>query len=154
MEHRETLRRRARLVLAAAALTVGLPACGGSGGGSVTGPSAPPARQREVINGSWRVDPLGGSGQVYYVVIDVNQTADFDATVQWTLAHNDIDIGLGSGDCRGRANDCSFLVESTSTSAKPERLARPGLAAGRYTLVIVNFGSEPDQGTYEIGLTR
>jgi len=84
MDHREGLRRRALLVLAAATLAAGLPACGGSGAGSVTGPSAPPARPREVINGSWRVDSLGGSGEVYYVVIDVNQTADFDATVQWT----------------------------------------------------------------------
>lgn len=41
-----------------------------------------------------------------------------------------------------------------STTAKPERLSRAGLTAGQYTLVIINFGSEPDQGTYEIGLTR
>jgi hypothetical protein len=156
MEHTNSLRRRVPLALATAALAMALPSCGGGGGGggTVMGPSTQPVRQRQVLNGTWRVDPLATSGQAFYVLIDLTTAGDFDATVEWTLATNDIDIGLGSGDCRGRADTCTYLVESTSTTAKPERLSRAGLTAGQYTLVIINFGNEPDQGTYEIGLTR
>ena len=156
MEHTNSLRHRVWSALATAVLAVGLPSCGGGGGGggTVTGPSTPPARQRQVLNGTWRVDSLATSAQAFYVLLELTTAADFDATVEWTLASNDIDIGLGSGDCRGRADTCTYLVESTSTTAKPERLSRAGLTPGQYTLVVINFGSEPDQGTYEIGLTR
>ena len=147
--------RRASLPAAAALLALALPGCGG-GSGSVTGPSvnAPPARQRQVINGSWRVDPVETSGQVFYFVFDVRDPGDLDASVDWTHASNDVDIGLGSGDCTGHLDTCNLLAESTSVTAKPERVSRSGLVSGRYTLVIANFGSTTEQGTYEIGLTR
>jgi hypothetical protein len=82
-----------------------------------------------------------------------------DITVDWTFASNDINFSLFQGTlteieaaCSG-GTACPQEVAIVATSAKPETLTFANAAAGAYLLQIVNFGSTPESGTYEIRLT-
>ena len=48
---------------------------------------------------------------------------------------------------------CPWLGSAESTTAKPERLSVPNLAAGAYTLYIANFGDAQDSMSFQVTLT-
>jgi len=150
-----------------------LAACGGDSSPMPTAPSAaqapppiaaptppppppPPTPVTTVIGlGSHGVP----SGFGLPVTFTTTATGTVGATVDWTFATSDIDIFLvrGTLPCsveQFNNDQCPFLGFSVSTSAKPERLSVPNLAAGPYTLYIVNFGSSDESLSYEITLTN
>ena len=149
-----------------AALALGLPACGGGGGSnSVTNNTPPPAqRTRSTIGtGNWQLGSLAEASAVglakdfYVVTFTTGATGDVEALVEWTSGANDVDIAIGRGDCSingvlgGR---CTTVVDSTSFTAKPERITATGLAAGNYALVIINEGPGRESGTFQLFITR
>ena len=80
-----------------------------------------------------------------------------EAIVDWTFSSNDINIEINRGRCDcalSTANACPLEAISTNTSAKPERLTVRNLAAGDYTLLVLNFGPSPESGSYQVILTR
>ena len=151
----QTLRRGAAIA-SAIVLTGGLLACGGgSGGGSSPTMATSTAPQRSRIdNGTFTgLQPVDQSGQFYFAVFQytASGTATVDASVNWTFAANDIDIGLFRGDCL--TGSCGDVVILSETLSKPETL-RTSITSGTYTLAIVNLGPGSEGGTYEIFLTR
>jgi hypothetical protein len=81
-----------------------------------------------------------------------------EVTVDWTFASNDIDVFVAKGNepCTlASFNDrsCGFIGKAESTSAKPETVTIPNVAAGQYTLYVANFGSTNDSVACHIVLT-
>jgi len=138
-------------------------ACGGGGGGaSLTGPRGP---SRTVIaHGTAQLgDPLTALSQgrlcdvFAFVPFTTSAQGTLDATVDWTLASNDIDLHLERGDCNCalvQTGACQDLASAESTTAKPEKLTVSAFSAGSYTLVVVNAGLGRESASYEVGLTR
>jgi hypothetical protein len=137
-------------------------ACGGGGGGPTGGSSLP---SRTVIStGSVQlVDPVTAIGQerlcdaMGFVPFTTPALGTLDATVDWTVASNDIDVYLERGECTcamALADACQDVASSESTTAKPEKLTVTNLSAGSYTLVIGNAGPGRESSSYEVGLTR
>ena len=93
------------------------------------------------------------------VTFTTSATGTIGATVDWTFATNDIDIYLTSGTnlCsidQFNNDECQFLGSTTSVTTKPETVSVPNLAAGPYTVYLVNWGSTDDSVGYQITLTR
>ena len=151
---REPLRRVAAAAFLAA-LTVGLPACGGGGGSSSSPSTLPPAPVRRQV---------AAFNFVTASTIDIGRgeftttaTGTLDATCDWTFAFNDLDIGIYKGSCsfsQFLGGQCPILVESTSTTAKPEKVSAANAPAGTYTLIIANIGSTAEAGTCQVFLTN
>jgi hypothetical protein len=148
------IRRTLRLTTASA-LAVMLGACGG-------GPTEPPPPTPTPAPTPRPAVVLDrGDGQLPNLValvrpLATTETGAFDVTVDWTFATNDIDVGLARGNCSFEqfiADQCAFAAESTSTTAKPERLRLANQPAGTYTLVVVNFGPEDESISYQVVFT-
>ena len=142
------------LVLAA---SVGLPACGSS-----TGPSG--LQRRLVQSGSFTLllgvpaaNAAGYSNDVAFVPFSTNASGDLEAIVDWSFSSDDLDLSLFRGACtlqQAVNNQCQLVANTSSTLAKPERLAVGGLPAGNYTLGISNLGDNTESGSYQIFLTN
>jgi hypothetical protein len=148
--------RRTLTLTTGLALAVMLGACGGSDGVTTpASPTPPPPTPRPPVV----LDR--GDGQLPALValvrpIATTETGAFDVTVDWTFATNDIDVGLARGNCsfdQVIADQCAFAAESTSTTAKPEKLRLANQPAGTYTLVVVNFGPEDESIAYQVVFT-
>ncbi len=159
------LRARALPLTVALAAVAGLEACGGGGGGGVTGPSGSGGPTRTLLGSqNWQLtspaqaQAAGFGLDMWAAPITTNVAGALEAIVDWTSAGNDIDIAIVRGNCtpqQGLANACGTPVaESTSTTAKPERVTAAGLAAGSYTLLIANFGPGQESGTLQVFLTH
>lgn len=77
--------------------------------------------------------------------------------VDWTFATNNLDVYLARGTCsidQVNAGTCSYAVFSESTTAKPERLRLPDLAAGSYSLLIGNRGPTAESASYQVLVIR
>ena len=79
-------------------------------------------------------------------------------TTDWTFAVNDIDIFLAAGTnpCsvdQFNNQECQFLGSAKSETTKPETQRVPNLAAGPYTLYMVNWGDTDDSVGYQVTLT-
>jgi hypothetical protein len=165
MVRRAQERRAGRMGLVALALALGLPACGGGGGGGTTGANPPPPQRVRTSfgSGSFQLGSLSeaqssGLNKDFFVVpFSTNVAGDVEAVVDWTFNANDVDIGIMRGDCTVNgvlAGRCSTVVESLSVTAKPERVTATNLAAGSYTLLIVNEGPGRESGTYQMFITQ
>ena len=100
-----------------------------------------------------------GGVDFYTVEITTSVTGTLEATTDWTLGSNDLDVYLFRGRCDPNqiiAGACGNpFVQSESVSAKPERLTSSGLAAGSYTFVITsNFGNSAESGSWQVYLTH
>ena len=142
------MRGRARLL--APALIAALGGCGG--GSSPSAPSSPPPPQRTLIAQATQggIAPSSG-GVAYFLVVNVSAVttnAVLEATVDWTSASNQIALVWAQGDCTTDPN-CSPIAQNTSP-AKPKTVTTPLLAAGNYTLAIVNLGTTEESVTYQI----
>jgi len=100
----------------------------------------------------------GGLTKDFFVVpFNTTVAGDVEAVVDWTFTSNDIDIGIMRGDCTVNGvlgGRCTSVVESQSVTAKPERVTAANLAAGNYTLLIVNEGPGGESGTYQMFITH
>lgn len=79
-----------------------------------------------------------------------------DVTVDWTFATNDLDVYLARGACsfdQFVTNQCTLVTFSESRTAKPERLAFPGAAAGSYVLLVGNRGPADESAAFQVVLT-
>jgi hypothetical protein len=137
-----------------------LSACGGGGSG-VTGPIATPARTPPppattvIAQGSSGLDPSSG-----YTPgpLTTSAAGQLDITVDWTFATNDLDVYLvrGGGGCSAEqfnSRQCEFVALSESVTAKPEKISVSSLAAGAYSLLIINWGPDRESFSYQVMLT-
>jgi hypothetical protein len=149
-------------------LMAGLIGCGGGGGGSVSAPSAPatPATTRSLVGqGTFTLADANtsiraiGIPDVAGVPFQLGAAGTVDISVDWTFGGNDIDVAILRGNCNSNqviAGQCGTqaVVQSLSTTAKPETL-NVRLDAGNYTLAILsNVGDGAESGTFSIFVTR
>jgi hypothetical protein len=135
-----------------AALTVGLPGCGGGGGGSSTS-STPVPQRRQIASFNFTAAELFDLARGEFTT---SATGTLEATCDWTFATNDIDIGIYRGSCSFDQlvnQQCNLLVESVSTTAKPERVSASNVAAGTYTLIVLSIGNTAESGVCQVYLT-
>jgi len=127
--------------------------CGGSSSSTTPTPAATPAPTPQppvvLFESPFRL-PAGFIGPAPQVV--VSTSGALTLTVDWTLASNDLDVGLVRGDCTEElfdANQCDFIDFTDSTTIKPAVLSL-NVAAGRYTPMIVNFGPGDESGALQV----
>lgn len=153
-------------IVAVLALVMGLAACGG--GGSPSAPSATPvpattrtlvgSAQFQLADSDSSIRTLGFP-DAFVQPFTTAGAGTVDVSVDWTFRTNDLDVGIFRGTCNGTqllAGQCGTtpLVQSLSTTAKPETLSIR-LDAGAYTLVIAsNVGNTQESGNFQIYLTR
>jgi hypothetical protein len=151
-------RRDSKAPLYAVLILMALPACGGSSNpvtSSSPSPTPPPVTRSAVIDDDAFAVPSK------FAVPDVwttTSTGTVEVTVDWTFATNDVDIFVarGSEPCTLQTlnnRTCGFVATEESTTMKPEKLSMPNLAAGTYTLYVVNFGSTDESVACHIVLT-
>jgi hypothetical protein len=150
-------------------LMAGLFGCGGGGGGTVSAPSAPaapPAPTRTLVGqGTFTLADASSSiraigiPDVAGVPFQIGASGTVDISVDWTFRSNDVDVAILRGNCNSNqviAGQCGTqaVVQSLSTTAKPETL-NVRLDAGNYTLAILsNVGDSAESGTFAIFVTR
>lgn len=146
--------RRAGLGILATALILGLAGCGGNDVTSPPPPTPPPTPPppEVVSNGHISLDPM----YLYVGTFSTDKAGALEATVQWTLETDDVDVYLAQGNCsfdQFVASQCNVVSFSESASAKPEKVTFGGAAAGTYTLLIGNRGPEYESISYQVVLT-
>jgi hypothetical protein len=96
------------------------------------------------------------AGFVGRLPFTTTRAGTIEATVDWTFATNDVDLALVRGDCsfdQFVSQQCTVLVFSVSTTAKPERIRTENAAAGTYTLFIENTGPGDESLSFQVVLT-
>lgn len=134
----------------------------GCGGGSNTptavptpAPTPTPAPVTRVISqGSGSLGRL----TVSPVLFTTTAAGTVNISVDWTFASNDVDIFLarGSEPCTLQTfnnRTCGFVATEESVTMKPEKLTVQGLAAGSYTLYILNAGNTDESVAWQVTLT-
>jgi len=122
-----------------------------------TGPSTPtpPPVVRSVISQGSFTDLSPRSGVTF--ALTTSTSGILDATVDWTFAASQIDIYiLKAGTCsvaQYNARQCQFIVSSETPTPKPRVLTAPSLGAGAYELLVINFGTQVESVSYQVGLT-
>jgi hypothetical protein len=120
-------------------------------------PAAPPAAVAAVVT-QGSVAGLLVSAGVSTPPFTTTAAGKLDVNVDWTFVRNDVDIYIvrGGTACSAElfnADQCDFVAFSDNAIAKPERLSVPALAAGTYTLLIINWGPDPESVSYQALLT-
>ena len=162
-------RRRAAL-MAAVALALVLPGCG-SDSSSPNTPSTtqPPAPVRAlVVQGNFNLVSLTEASNQGFLAdyirheFTTSGTGTLEVNADWTFANSQMGIAVGRGSCSFAQIDAALAGNSAAcpeaggalATAKPARLTIPNLAAGTYTLVIVNVNDRTESGNYQVYLTR
>ena len=155
-----------RGAMAALALMVVLPGCGGggsSGGGNTNAPTTPAAPVRSLI-GNFNFAVAGvpeanrnGLQRDYYLQqLTINESGSLEVIADWTFSSNDIDVELFRGACTPAlitSTGCPLVAGTTSVTAKPERLTT-SVTPGVYTVGITNYGNSNESGVGQVFLTR
>jgi len=135
-------------------LIVSLAGC--SGGGSPTAPATPtpsPSPQRTLVaEGSQSGIPPVTQGVAFFLLAQTTVTGTLEATVDWASPSSPVALAWGQGNCL-QVPDCTILAQNTST-AKPKTITAPNLAAGTYTLAVVNLGTTNVSVSYQIFFIR
>jgi hypothetical protein len=135
-----------------AALTGGFFGCGGGGGGGPTS-STPVPQRRQVAAFTFTAAEGFDLARSEFTT---TATGTLEAQCDWTFASNDIDIAIYRGSCSFTQLlnlQCSVLVESTSATAKPERVTASNAPAGTYTLMVASIENTAESGNCQIYLT-
>jgi hypothetical protein len=133
----------------AAALVVSISGCGG--GGSPSTPSSPTPQRTLIAQGTGDIQPLS-QGVASFFIIQLGLPAVLEATVDWTSPSTQVALAWGQGNCAQDTN-CAILAQNTGT-AKPKTLTTANLAAGTYTLAILNLGAANESVSYQIFTIR
>ena len=123
-------------------------------GGAAPAPSPTPGGTSVIDTGSASLASL----TLLFGTFSTSAAGTIGVTTDWTFASNNIDIFLAAwtNPCsvdQFNNQECQFLGRTTSATTKPETLSVPNLAAGPYTLYMVNWGSTDDSVGYQITLT-
>jgi hypothetical protein len=154
--------------LAAAALALGLGACGGSDGpgpcptGQMGTPPnctpivvEPPCTQTVVDSGNGSANP----STAYYNDFSVPESGRLDITVDWTDPGNHLAVWVVPVHTCSidelNARSCNFLVRSESASGpKPLKISTPNFAAGNYTWIIGNPSANQESIAFQFVLSK
>lgn len=145
--------------LAAFALLLALPACGGGGG--VTQPSPTPVLTPVPCTQTIVSADQGGVSARTYVLLNFTTTAvgRLDVTADWTIASSPIGLFVvPANSCSTveqlNARSCNFLLRSEPSTIKPRKVSVPNFAAGSYNLVIANFADVDESVAYQVVLSQ
>jgi hypothetical protein len=132
-------------VLASCALA--MPGCNGE---IPTGPT-----RKVITEQGWTL----AVGQALSVDVEITGVGSgtVDATAEWTLATDDVDIYVTAPACTIdmlAGQMCAYKAKADSTTAKPEKVSFSASAGDKYRFWIVNFGPQPESGTFSAGLTQ
>jgi hypothetical protein len=149
-------RTRVTAYISAAALAAALAGCSSNNNSPTTPTPTPlPTPTAGVI-----VSQITGgalpAGVVAWVPFTTTEAGSLDATVDWTLASDDIDVYLTQGSCDVNTfgtTACPVLGYSESTTAKPEQAHVASAAAGTYTIFVNNLGPNDESVSYQVVLT-
>lgn len=140
-----------------------LVACGGGSPNNPTpspspsqNPSPSPSATRTILDSRTVAIPARGSA---FVSVDRAPSGAVDVRVDWGSAANDLNVYVSDPACVGfpdlLAGRCRVLAESTSTSAKPERVNfNLSAASNDFIVWIQNTSGSAEQAPLEVGLTR
>jgi len=148
-------RRRVFSYLAGGTLALSLAACGGGGPTTPTTVPTPvptPPPPEVAVQGNISLDPL----VLYLRPFSISRAGSLDVTVDWTYAHDDVDVYIAQGDCsfdQFIVMQCNIVGFSESFTAKPEKATVATAAAGTYTLLVGNIGPDLESISYQVVLT-
>ena len=131
-------------VLVGAALTAGLPGCGGGSGGP-TGPVIPtpaPCSHSTLLQGSAALP----ANIADFESFTTTATGRLDLTVDWTFPSSLMGLFVAQGPCefdQFKAGTCRFLLQMASPP-KPLKGSVSNLAAGTYEVIIANANAVPE----------
>lgn len=145
-----------RTAVLAAVLAGSLAACGG-GDSSPAAPPPPtpsPTPQRSLISEGAQSDlpPAANEGVAFIVVVQTQVTGTLEATVDWTFPSNPVALLWAQGNCIDNPN-CAVLVQNSS-AAKPKTITATNVAAGTYSLLVVNLGTTNESVSYQVFFIR
>jgi hypothetical protein len=95
------------------------------------------------------------NGFIAWLPFPTSRAGRLDATVDWTLATNNLDVYLVKGECNYdqlAAGQCEVLTTSESRTAKPETLRYDSAAAATYTIFINNLGPGDESVSFQVVL--
>ena len=131
------------------------PACGGnqvtSPGSSPPPPTMAPCTQVTVFQGGAAFPPSTLDTESF----STSTTGRLDVTLDWTFPDSRFGVYVVQGACnlqQFNARSCNFLLRS-DTGPKPRRVSAPNVAAGSYSLLIGNFGSQNESVSTQVVLS-
>jgi len=95
-------------------------------------------------------------GQFVALEGPISGSGTLEATVEWTLATNDVDIYVTTDACSEQTFalfQCTFLASADSATTKPEHVSL-SVTAGAYRVWVVNLGPTEEAGTVEVAITQ
>jgi hypothetical protein len=93
---------------------------------------------------------------VSFANFSTTSVGTLEATLDWTFPANDLDVYITPGTCtfaQLTANQCTMIVFSESTVAKPERVRATNVVAGSYTIWVSNVGPGDETLSYQVVFT-
>lgn len=122
-------------------LIFSLAACGSDGGMSPTANETRVSRQS--------VDARQGAAAASFLM---GGGGTIEVSADWTIAGNNVDVYLTSGECRDvpsvlTALSCDVKARAEGETARPERLTFPGAAGTSYQVFVLNRGGKRDTVT-------
>ena len=137
-------------------LTMALSACGSSS------TSTTPSTTRTILsqgNFTTASAPAGTRDltgtDVAFFPVTLTSAGTLDVTASWAAQANDVEFAIHQGTCTFSnlgTTACVSLMESGKPTTKGATIAK-ALAAGNYTMLIVNYGPGSESGTYQVGFT-
>jgi hypothetical protein len=129
------------------------PACGGN---PITNPSPPPTTlaactQTTVFQGGTAFPPSTLDTESFAT----STTGRLEVTLDWTFPASPFGVYVVQGACdlqQFNARSCNFLLRSDS-GPKPRKVSAPNVAAGSYSLLIANFGSQNESVSTQVVLS-
>ena len=142
---------------AVTSLAVAVSACGSS---SASAPTQP-ATRTILSQGSFQTasapagtrDLTGTDVALFPVTLTAAGT--LDVTASWAAQANDVEFAIHQGTCTFSnlgTTACVSVMESGKPTTRGATITK-ALAAGNYTMLIVNYGPGAESGTYQIGFT-
>lgn len=145
-------------------LTLALSACGSSSTSSTSSTTQPTTQSTTRIvlsQGNWQAAaaPAGTRDltgtNVVLLPVTLTSAATLDVTATWASQSNDVEFAIHQGTCSFSnlgTSGCVALLESGKPTTRGVTLSK-AVAAGNYTMMIVNFGPGAESGTYQVGAT-
>lgn len=128
------------------------------GGGSPSRPSPTPTPSLTPLPPVIVAERTGvalPNGFIAWLPFPTSRAGRLDATADWTLGTNNLDVYLVRGECNYdqlAAGQCEVLVASESLTAKPETVRYESPAASTYTIFVNNLGPGDESVSFQVVL--